>query len=50
MLATLAELLRRLTVLLTPYMPETAAKLLEAVGPPGNSVVPLEPLFPKRDT
>ena len=47
-LATLAERLRTLTVLLSPYMPASTAKLLDALGPPGNSVVPLEPLFPKR--
>jgi methionyl-tRNA synthetase len=47
-LATLAAHLRAVTVLLEPYMPESTATLLAAVGGPGESVTPLEPLFPKR--
>jgi methionyl-tRNA synthetase len=59
-LATLHEGLRIVTVLLTPYLPVSTAKLLEALGRPEAdwaatrcvaapiSVQPLEPLFPKR--
>jgi methionyl-tRNA synthetase len=60
-LRSLAEGLRSVTVLLHPYMPDTAAKLLAALGtedlaidgaafgaqPGGAAVGPLEPLFPK---
>jgi methionyl-tRNA synthetase len=61
-LASLAEGLRVISVLLAPYMPASTAKLLDALGAPelslpgaafaprggGRSVVALEPLFPKR--
>jgi methionyl-tRNA synthetase len=59
-LATLAEGLRVVSVLLHPYLPESTAKLLDALGAPGLSlagaafgagaierVQALEPLFPK---
>jgi methionyl-tRNA synthetase len=60
-LATLAEGLRAITVLLHPYMPSTTAKLLAAIGRPetgyaaaqfgdagwGGDVAAIEPLFPK---
>jgi methionyl-tRNA synthetase len=61
-LATLAEALRAITVLLHPYMPATSAHLLGALAAPdlgfdnaslaarggGRTVTALEPLFPKR--
>jgi methionyl-tRNA synthetase len=60
-LRTLAEGLRVVTVLLHPYMPTTAEKLLAALGQPdldlecaelgarpGGEVAKLDPLFPKR--
>jgi methionyl-tRNA synthetase len=47
-LASLVEGLRTVTVLLEPYMPATAEKLLAALGSPGGSIAALEPLFPKR--
>jgi methionyl-tRNA synthetase len=61
-LASLAEGLRVVSVLLHPYMPATTVRLLEALGAPeieyeralfaergnGASVQALEPLFPKR--
>jgi methionyl-tRNA synthetase len=61
-LASLAEGLRVITVLLTPYVPASAARLLEALGCPDDGyaaarfgrcgfegrVAELEPLFPKR--
>ena len=61
-LASLAEGVRVLSVLLHPYMPAATAKLLDALGAPrfdypgaafapqvsGGSVSTLEPLFPKR--
>jgi methionyl-tRNA synthetase len=61
-LASLAEGLRVVTVLLHPYLPATVARLLEALGCPddgyaaarfgergtGTPVRELEPLFPKR--
>jgi len=61
-LATLAEGLRVVTVLLYPYMPSTTTKLLAALGRPdtdhtawrfadagwGGAVAKLEPLFPKQ--
>jgi methionyl-tRNA synthetase len=61
-LASLAEGLRAVTVLLHPYMPDTTGRLLEALSAPdaaydsalfaergsGAEVKPLEPLFPKR--
>jgi methionyl-tRNA synthetase len=61
-LASLAEALRVISVLLAPYMPASTAKLLDALGAPelsfegarfgarggGRSVAALEPLFPKR--
>jgi methionyl-tRNA synthetase len=59
-LRTLAEGLRAVTVLLSPWLPESSAKLLDALGAPDlalsgavldggrvRSVSPLEPLFPK---
>jgi methionyl-tRNA synthetase len=63
-LASLAEGLRAVSVLLSPYIPQVAERLLEALGSPGNrfehtlfgergsgeTVSALEPLFPKRDT
>jgi methionyl-tRNA synthetase len=62
-LRSLAEGLRAVTVLLTPYIPESAAKLLAALGAPettidaarygahpgGQSVQKLAPLFPKPE-
>ena len=61
-LATLAEALRSLTVLLHPYVPASTQKLLSALSAPevtydgasltptggGRTVSELEPLFPKR--
>jgi methionyl-tRNA synthetase len=61
-LASLAEGLRVVTVLLHPYMPLATAKLLDALGRPqvdyagavvaatgwGGEVAKLEPLFPKQ--
>jgi methionyl-tRNA synthetase len=60
-LATLAEGLRVVTVLLTPWIPGAAEKLLDALGAPDlalagarfgagtiGAVGPLEPLFPKQ--
>jgi methionyl-tRNA synthetase len=61
-LASLAEGLRTVTVLLHPYMPSSTTKLLAALGRPeldyraarwasqgwGGAVSALEPLFPKR--
>jgi methionyl-tRNA synthetase len=61
-LASLAEAVRVLSVLLTPFIPVSAAKLLDALGAPdvsftgatfaarggGRTVGGLEPLFPKR--
>jgi methionyl-tRNA synthetase len=61
-LASLAEGLRLVSLLLHPYMPASTAKLLGALGAPdvafehaafsprvaGGSVAPLEALFPKR--
>jgi methionyl-tRNA synthetase len=61
-LASLAEGLRVVTVLLHPYMPATTTALLAALGRPalayeqarlaprgwGGAVAPIEPLFPKR--
>ena len=59
-LRTLAEGLRVVTVLLSPWLPESSVKLLDALGAPDLSlagaaldgarvqhVSPLEPLFPK---
>jgi methionyl-tRNA synthetase len=62
-LRSLAEGLRSLTVLLTPYIPESAGKLLDALGAPetaieaahfgshpgGQAVKKLPPLFPKPE-
>jgi methionyl-tRNA synthetase len=62
-LASLAEGLRTVSVLLHPYMPDTVERLLDALGAPGvrfehalfaergsgATVSALEPLFPKRD-
>ena len=62
-LRTLAEGLRALTVLLAPYIPESAEKLLAALGAPetdidharlgahpgGQAVEKLPPLFPKPE-
>jgi methionyl-tRNA synthetase len=61
-LATLAEGLRVVSVLLHPYLPDSTARLLAALGAPDLSlagadfgegsvqrVEPLEPLFPKKD-
>jgi methionyl-tRNA synthetase len=61
-LATLAEGLRVVTVLLHPYMPSTTTKLLAALGRPetdygaarfanagwGGEVAKIDPLFPKQ--
>jgi methionyl-tRNA synthetase len=61
-LASLAEGLRAVSVLLYPYMPATTERLLTAIGAPetgfgkalfaergnGATVTALEPLFPKR--
>jgi methionyl-tRNA synthetase len=61
-LASLAEGLRVISVLLAPYLPASAAKLLDALGAPdlslpgaafapragGRSVSALGPMFPKR--
>jgi methionyl-tRNA synthetase len=61
-LASLAEGVRVVSVLLHPYIPASSARLLEAIGAPrfeydaasfsphvaGGSVSALEPLFPKR--
>jgi methionyl-tRNA synthetase len=61
-LASLAEGLRAVTVLLHPYMPASTQKLLDALGRPqlgydeaslaasgwGGSVSAIEPLFPKQ--
>ena len=61
-LASLAEGVRVVSVLLHPYIPASTARLLEAIGAPrfayegasfaprvsGGSVSALEPLFPKR--
>jgi methionyl-tRNA synthetase len=61
-LASLAEAVRVISVLLAAYMPTSTAKLLDALGAPdvsiacaafaararGRSVNALEPLFPKR--
>ena len=64
MLRSLAEGLRVVTVLLTPYIPESAEKLLAALGdaghdardrarfgahPGGQAVSKLAPLFPKPE-
>ena len=63
MLRSLAEGLRVVTVLLTPYIPESAEKLLAALGAPdttlenarfgahpgGQAVSKLAPLFPKPE-
>jgi methionyl-tRNA synthetase len=46
-LASLVEGLRTITVMLEPYMPASTEKLLAALGSPGGSISPLEPLFPK---
>jgi len=60
-LASLAEAVRALSVLLHPYMPSSTATLLDALGRPavdfaaaryaphgwGGAIGPLEPLFPK---
>ena len=62
-LASLAEGLRAVSVLLYPYLPATTERLLQALGAPnveferalfaeraeGGTVSSLEPLFPKRD-
>ena len=62
-LRSLAEGLRAITVLLTPYIPESAGKLLGALGAPetsmdgarfgahpgGQTVSKLAPLFPKPE-
>jgi methionyl-tRNA synthetase len=47
-LASLVEGLRTVNVMLEPYMPATTEKLRAALGSPGGSVTPLEPLFPKK--
>ncbi len=61
-LATLAEAVRAVTVLLHPYMPATTQRLLAALSAPelgyegaalaatggGRTIASLEPLFPKR--
>ena len=61
-LRTLAEGLRVVTVLLVPWIPAAASRLLTALGTPGTSlesarlgarsighVEPIEPLFPKHE-
>ena len=61
-LRSLAEGLRVITVLLTPYIPESAGKLLDALGTPDASLdsarlgartigatQSLGPLFPKHE-
>jgi methionyl-tRNA synthetase len=63
-LRSLAEGLRVVTVLLTPYIPETAEKLMAALGQPGEDAIEgarygarpggqtverVPPLFPKID-
>jgi len=57
-LATLAEGVRELAVLLHPFMPASMAKVLEALGTPQiawdaggrvERVTKIEPLFPKRE-
>jgi methionyl-tRNA synthetase len=62
-LRSLAEGLRVVTVLLTPYIPESAGKLLNALGAPasaladaeygahpgGQAIEKLAPLFPKPE-
>ena len=47
-LATLVEGLRTVNTLLHPFMPASTEKLREALGSPGGSIGPLDPLFPKR--
>jgi methionyl-tRNA synthetase len=61
-LASLAEAIRVISVLVSPYVPASARKLLDALGAPelslsgadfaptggGRTVQALEPLFPKR--
>ena len=47
-LASLVEGLRSVNTLLEPYMPETSAKLRQALGSPGGALSSLDPLFPKR--
>jgi methionyl-tRNA synthetase len=47
-LASLIEGIRTVNVMLEPYMPESTAKLREALGSPGGAIGPLEPLFPKQ--
>ena len=47
-LASLVEGVRTANVMLEPYMPATTDKLRAALGAPGGSVTPLEPLFPKN--
>jgi len=61
-LATLTEAVRVISVLLSPYLPDATAKLLDALGSPvlsldgaafaprgsGALLEPLEPLFPRR--
>jgi methionyl-tRNA synthetase len=60
-LYNLAEGLRVITLLLHPYMPETTARLLDALGEParelaelgsregGNQIERIPPLFPKLE-
>jgi methionyl-tRNA synthetase len=47
-LASLIEGLRTVNVMLEPFMPETTAKLRDALGSPGGKLAALEPLFPKK--
>jgi methionyl-tRNA synthetase len=47
-LVSLVEGLRTVNVLLHPFMPASTDKLAAALGGPGGSVGPLDPLFPKR--
>jgi methionyl-tRNA synthetase len=47
-LASLVEGLRTVNVMLEPYMPATTEKLRSALGAPGATVTPLDPLFPKN--
>jgi methionyl-tRNA synthetase len=47
-LVSLVEGLRTVNTMLEPYIPSSSAKLRAALGAPGSTVSPLEPLFPKR--
>jgi methionyl-tRNA synthetase len=47
-LASLIEGVRTVNTMVEPYLPDASAKLRAALGAPGSTVSPLEPLFPKR--